>query len=451
MSENVKKLLATSINGRGFDMPYSEICETQIAALNERLRQNLDRIKIVGFRAEEARIREIHQLENIVPLLLPHTAYKSYPESFLAGKKWDRMTKWLSAVSAYPPDNVDLQGVTDIDDWITRLSNAGHFVSCTSGTTGKAAMLPSSQADMDRFCEDNIQAITWALGTKPKQDRLLFGLAPIAQVPRNLVVAEALHKAFSIPGTERFTYPVPPITIGAIARMIELRKAMTDGTAQPSDISEFERTSAERQIAMDMAAGISADALIEAREAKLFISGMWATLFSVAQEVRNRGYSSKDFNPDNVSYVAGGLKGAKLPEDYREFIYETFNLQPENNYQMYSMQEIQTAMPRCQKGGRYHIPPWLVCLPLDQEGENLLPFKDSSSEIEGRAAFFDLSLDGRWGGVISGDRIHIDYGPCECGAHSPSIRDDIARYSDLQGDDKISCSGTVDAYVRGAP
>lgn len=87
-----------------------------------------------------------------------------------------------------------------------------------------------------------------------------------------------------------------------------------------------------------------------------------------------------------------------------------------------------------------------MCLPLDKDGEKLLPM---TGEITGRAAFFDLSLDGRWGGVISGDQIEVDFGPCICGARSPSIRDNIARYKDLEGVDKITCTGTVDAYVRG--
>jgi len=65
------------------------------------------------------------------------------------------------------------------------------------------------------------------------------------------------------------------------------------------------------------------------------------------------------------------------------------------------------------------------------------------------APFFDVALDGRWGGVISGDKISVDYGPCVCGNRSPSIRDDVVRYADLEGDDKIGCAGTVDAYVRG--
>jgi hypothetical protein len=70
-------------------------------------------------------------------------------------------------------------------------------------------------------------------------------------------------------------------------------------------------------------------------------------------------------------------------------------------------------------------------------------------EIEGRAAFFDLSLDGRWGGIITGDKISIDFGPCACGQKGPTVRDNIVRYADLEGDDKIGCAGTIDAYVRG--
>jgi hypothetical protein len=69
--------------------------------------------------------------------------------------------------------------------------------------------------------------------------------------------------------------------------------------------------------------------------------------------------------------------------------------------------------------------------------------------VIGRGAFFDLSIDGRWGGVISGDRVEVNFGPCSCGRASPSIADTVVRYADLEGDDKINCSGTIDAYVRG--
>jgi hypothetical protein len=89
-----------------------------------------------------------------------------------------------------------------------------------------------------------------------------------------------------------------------------------------------------------------------------------------------------------------------------------------------------------------------MALPLDESGENLVE-PPASGEFEARAAFFDLSLDGRWGGVISGDKIRITYDQCACGNRSPSIGEDIQRFADMAGGDKIACAGTIDAYVRG--
>jgi hypothetical protein len=447
MGEAVDSLLRLREDGKGFSIPFSDIRDTQVAAMNERLQERVDKIKLVGLRAGDAGISEIRGHADMVPLLLPHTAYKSYPESFLSEKKWDRLTKWLGTVSTYPLDKVDLAGTVDVDEWLARLEQAGHFVSCTSGTSGKPAMLIASQADMDWTGRDSVLACMWATGMKPTRDRVMFGIAAAARIPRSAAIGVAQSEAFQLPGSERFGYPVPPITIGSITKMITLRKAIAEGTAKPGEIAEFEETSAMRQQAIDDAVGLTADALIAARKDRLFVSGMWAMVHKVAQEVRDRGYGAVDFHPENACHIVGGLKGAVLPPDYKEFIYDTFNLQPELNYQIYGMQELSTVMPRCREGGRYHVPPWLVCLPLDREGERLVPI--GTGEVEGRSAFFDLSLDGRWGGLITGDRIAVDFGPCACGAASPSIRDNIMRYTDLQGDDKIACSGTIDAYVRG--
>ena len=53
-----------------------------------------------------------------MPLLFPHTAYKSYPESFLTEEKWDRLGKWLGTVSPYPIAPIETADIVDIDDWI---------------------------------------------------------------------------------------------------------------------------------------------------------------------------------------------------------------------------------------------------------------------------------------------------------------------------------------------
>lgn len=446
MGESVEKLLAFREAGDCYAVPFDEVRDLQLAAINERLQERIDRIKLVNFRAGKAGISAISQFSDVVPLLLPHTAYKSYPESYLFEEKWDKLTKWLGTVSTYPLDDVDVEGVDGIDEWIERLDCAGHPVSCSSGTTGKASILVASELDLKAQGDEMVQAIAWGTGISPAQDRLVFNLGPRPPGRRIRSIAERVEQAYGRPDVPVFRYPVPDMTVGGITKMVVLRKAIAEGTAMPDDIAAFERTNAAREKAYADAIDETVDALLEARGAKLYLSGLWGNVYPVAAAIRERGFSGKDFHPENMLFVAGGLKLAKLPPDHREFICDTFNIQPGRIFLFYGMQEINGQMPRCSEGRRYHLPPWVVCLPLDREGENLLPM---AGAVEGRAALFDLSMDGRWGGVISGDRIEIDFNPCACGAPSPSIADTITRFKDLDGDDKISCAGSVDAYVRG--
>ena len=430
-----------------FSHSHAELRAAQVEAADERFQERRGSLKLLGFRAQEAKLERVRGLEDIVPLLFPHTAYKSYPESWLVNEKWDRLIQWLGTISPYPIQKIETSDIRDVDDWVERLQAAGHFISCSSGTTGKSAMLIASQRDMDWTQVDTVNAFSWGSGVTPARDRRMMGLAPTAHVPKNVITGEAQAAAFGDPDKERFRYPVPPITIGSLTRMVVLRKAIADGTARPADIAEFEATSKQRQEQMDQAVGIAAEAMIDARGDKLYIAGMWNSLYQVAKQVRERGYGGQDFHPDNCLYVGGGLKRAQLPPDYQQFVHQTFNIPAHHDFQNYSMQELNSGMPKCQKGGRYHVPPWIIPLLLDKEGDALLP--QTRGEVEGRAAFLDLALDGRWGGVITGDKISLSYEPCACGNAGPSIRDDIARYADLEGDDKIGCAGTVDAYVRG--
>ena len=157
---------------------------------------------------------------------------------------------------------------------------------------------------------------------------------------------------------------------------------------------------------MEAAAVKAVDAVIEARSLPLLATGMFATLYQIAEGIRAKGHGGDDFNADNALMVAGGLKGAALPTNYREYVLETFNVSEERLYHMYSMREINATFPLCQ-AGRYHVSPWVIMLPLDVRGEQLLD--TGGGEIEARAAFFDTSIEGRWGGVISGDRVTVSF------------------------------------------
>ena len=447
MGTAIDTLLGYQSKPDRFDIPWAEHADLRVAALDEAFQDRRSKIKLLAHRAEDAGIEQVTSIEDIVPLLFPHTAYKSYPESFLSEQRWDRLSKWMSTVSPHPIATLDMASIGDIDDWIDQLQAQGNYVSCSSGTTGKSAMLVASDKDMDWSRVDTVGVFAWGSGVEPEQDRKLIGCAPVATVPKNQIIGEAQYAAFANPDWERWVYPVPPITVGALTKMVVMRKKIADGTASPQELADFSATSDDRQAVLDAAIEKTADEIIANRDKKLMVAGLWSGLYAVAKVVRDKGYSAKDFNPDNCIYVGGGLKRAQLPADYKQFVHETFNIPADRDFQNYSMQELNSGMPKCRDGNRYHIPPWVIPLLLNEDGDELLPMGEG--EVEGRAAFFDLSLDGRWGGVISGDKISIDFSPCACGNKGPSVKDNIARYADLKGDDKIGCAGTVDAYVRG--
>lgn len=429
-----------------FDVAPAELLTAQLQAANERLEAQRQSIPLLANRAESGGVKEIRQPAALVPLLFAHTTYKTYAEGWLNDGQWDRMGKWLATVSTRNVEGLDTSGVQTLDDWIKQLETVGHYLSCSSGTTGKPAMLSCTEGDIELSARINIEALLFATGLSRGEDRRFLGLGPQFAAPREDAIRQAMVDCFSSRYPPYQFGDGEPITVGSMVDIITLRRKLADGTARPNEIAEFERIATQRAGDMDTSAKKAIDAVIEARSLPLLATGMFATLYQIAEGIRAKGHGGDDFHPNNAMMVAGGLKGAVLPENYREIVLETFNVSEERLYHMYSMREINATFPLCH-GGRYHVSPWVIMLPLDTSGEQLLDAGDG--EIEARAAFFDTSIEGRWGGVISGDRVSVSFGKCACGHQGPTVGREITRYSDLPGGDKITCAGSIDAYVRG--
>ncbi|MCV7427338.1 hypothetical protein [Mycobacterium montefiorense] len=429
-----------------FDIAPADLLPVQLKAADERLQQQAECIPLLANRAESGGVREIKRPNDLVPLLFAHTTHKTYAQAWLNEGQWDRMGKWLATVSTRAGDGLDTAGVQTLDDWIKQLETVGHYLSCSSGTTGKPAMLSCTEGDIELSARINIEALLWATGLTRGEDRKFLGLGPQFAAPREDAIRQAMVDCFSSRYPPYQFGDGEPITVGSMVDIITLRRKLADGTARPSEVAEFERIATQRAADMDTSARKAIDAVIEARDLPLLGAGMFATLYQIAEGIRAKGHRGDDFNPDNVMMVAGGLKGSALPDDYREYVLETFNVAEERLFHAYSMRELNTVFPLC-RAERYHVSPWVMLLPLDTAGENLVDPGDG--EIEARAAFFDASIEGRWGGVISGDRVSVSYAKCPCGHQGPTVGRDITRYADLPGGDKITCAGSIDAYVRG--
>jgi len=223
---------------------------------------------------------------------------------------------------------------------------------------------------------------------------------------------------------------------------------MAEGTAAPQEIADFEQE-AKRKAAQGREAMLGlVDKILDHRHEPLMISGMWAQYMMLIARARERGIGDGEFHPDCVVNAGGGVKGIALPDDYKEQVAKFFG--PVIRPAAYGMTELAQVMPRCE-AGRYHRAPGLIWLVLDRDGERLLTAEDGEDGVvEGRFGFLDLLYEGRWGGLITGDKVTVDFKPrCACGRSGPTLFDNITRFAQVGEDDHIGCAGTIDGYIRG--
>lgn len=447
MSSPVAELTRRVADRNPFDYDPAELREVQLEALRERLAERRGQIRVLDQRARDAGIESIEDFADLVPLLFAHTTYKSYPEAFVEKGRWDRMNLWLDTLATRKTEGVDLAGVRDVDDWLDRLHAAGHFVFGTSGTTGKCSFLDQTEGDRSFTHRSLVLSSRWSTGVEPARDRPVFWLGPVKGFLRFGDWYEAVSGAFGRPGACYYLSD-ERLRAAEVNRMGAMRRAIAEGRAAPEEIATFEREAVARQQRMDEALLRLVDRIVEHRAEPMILFGMWSQHYAIAEAARARGVRDGEFHPETAIFIGGGLKGVNLPDDYREQVRQFYGVDPSRIRSGYGMSEMSTGFPRC-RADRYHCPPWIALLVLDKTGETLLDAR--RGPVEGRMAFFDFSIEGRWGGLISGDRIAADFSPCPCGARGPSVYEEIVRYTDLpEGDEKLTCAGTIEGYVRGA-
>jgi hypothetical protein len=222
-----------------FDYTYADILPRQLEAIDAQFQDKVGKIKLLANRAEEGGVSAVNSMEDLIPLLFAHTAYKSYPESWLMEGKWDRMGKWLDTVSTNRVPKLDTSGVGNLDEWLALLEEHGHYVSCSSGTTGKCAMMNATSDDLEFCGKSLLQGILWSdIGAN--QDRLILSCGQVASTARNKATGMPMYAAIADPSIPPVLPDAPPITIGGITEMVVLRKKIADGTATPSDITYYE-------------------------------------------------------------------------------------------------------------------------------------------------------------------------------------------------------------------
>jgi len=437
VSDSIEQLVSLVDSEDPYAVPPAELEPLWIDAINTRLQECRPQIKLLDQLAERAGVDEIRALDDVVPLLFAHTAYKSYPESFMDTGRWDRMNLWLSTLSKRPLPDVDVSGVEDVDDWMAALHAADQFVFSTSGTSGKNSFLNQSAFDVDFSNRAQLPPFI------EPNSRPIFILGPSKAPNRASAAFNNLGSKLGRPGDVHYLVD-GEMRMTELSAMARMRRKVIDGSASPSEIAEFESSMAFRREMGETLLAEMIDKILEYRDQPSVLIGMSPQIYQIVEAARARGLDKGCFHPETVVLTGGGSKGIDVPADYIQQIVEFMDLDLDRFIQGYGMQEV-SAGGKMNGWTRYEFPAWSIPLVLDDRGERLLSPREG--EVTGRMAVFDVSIDGRWGGIISGDQVTMDYG---AGANDLPAVTSIARYSELAGgDDKLTCSGTMDSFVRG--
>lgn len=437
MSDSVEQLVSMVDSEDPYAMCPGELEPLWVDAINRRFQECRPRIKLLDQLAERAGIDAVRSLDDVVPLLFAHTAYKSYPESFIDNGRWDRMNLWLSTLSKHPMPEIDTSGVVDADDWVRVLHENGQYVFSTSGTSGKNSFLNQSAFDVE-FSNKALLPSFIEPNSRP-----IFILGPSKAPNRASATFNHLAETLGKPGDVHYLID-GEMRVTDLSAMARMRRKVVDGTATPTEIAEFESSMAARQeVGQSLLSGMI-DKILEYRDQPSVLVGMSPQIYQIVEAARERGLDSGCFHPGTVVLTGGGSKGINVPPDYIQQIVDFMALDLERFIQGYGMQEV-SAGGKMNGWTRYEYPAWNIPLVLDDTGERLLSPREG--QVTGRMAVFDVAIDGRWGGIISGDQVTMDYGS---GPRDIPAVTSIARYSDLaDGDDKLTCSGTMDSFVRG--
>lgn len=432
-----------SLAGRqdAFSYDATDIADLQIMAVEARREQMVDRIRVLQRRVDETGITKVTALGDVVRLLFAHSNYKSYPESIITKGNWERLLLWLQTLSAVELGGIDLDGIVDVDDFLDRVNAAGSFVLCTSGTSGKTSFLPHSSRDRLVLKEISNSYLGWPNLSPIPQDQSAIVIQMAPGRGHSYFVESYRRKVGTLAAPEHAYCMDTTFRIADVNRMGQIRRDLAAGTATPEQIVAFERESTERALATAKALERLVDLTLANRGSRLIIGGTYVHFNQVVDIARSRNIPDGGWEGTLIT-LGGGAKGSTLPDDYQERVHRFFD--GATFVQTYGMSEMSTHWPKCHDG-HYHRPPWIVPLILDEPGERLV--SPNQGRVEGRFAFVDLLIEGRWGGLVTGDRVTLHLGRCSCGRPGPYLVDPIDRYP--SNDDKLSCAGTIDSYIRG--
>src|SRR5438094_5412646 len=129
------------------ELSWRDVEDVQLEALRLQFDKFSTSVAALEKLARREGVTQIDSVDDALPLLFDHRVYKSYPLAMIEKRDIAKLNAWLGRLTTHDLSQVDLTGITTIDQWLDRLDDFGMLVGHSSGTTGKLSFVPRSQVE----------------------------------------------------------------------------------------------------------------------------------------------------------------------------------------------------------------------------------------------------------------------------------------------------------------
>jgi len=401
-------------NTRIHSLPRDEVAAVQLAAMNLRLEERRQQVAMLAKLADAQGIASVSSLDELAPLLMPHDIYKSYPVSLLAKQQFAKLNQWLQKLTRHSLADVDVSACDSIDSWLTKIRDETPLdVGASSGSSGTCSFYPKSKRDYFLSMWGMRVQLAQKFGQDPRPGDItdkIHAIIPLYKDGHASMGAFGKYscQAFALGDPDYWHYCFDfKLSSDLMWLAARLRAAQAKGDVSKVDVpasllarrEEWEQAQAAMP---DQQLAFVNRMVRELSGQRVFVMSTSNLLYAVAKRGLEEGISGV-FAPDSVFMGGGGAKGVPLPDDLEEVICRFFNT--DRMISSYGMTEMNSFSVLCDHD-RYHVLPWVTPYLLDLDSGQPLPRKGKQT---GRAAFFDMTAESCWGGLVTGDLVTIDW------------------------------------------
>lgn len=411
-------------------LPRADVEAFQLEVAQKRFSDLVDRLPPLAALAEHQGIKQLKTLPDLAKVLFHHTMFKSYPEEALLTGDFDTMAEWLGNFTTNDVSAMSGRGFQTVDAWFDALNTETDMhVLHSSGTTGQLSLIPRGKQE-HAFSYRHTQMAFAEIAKPGRLNRAApdfkvvwpayaggwSGVLTFGEMLRDVLCGDAADFYAQIPDRQSVDHQL------YVMQIENARAAGHEYIDGPSDYvkSVIDRSFAHRDAnagrveeLFDLVAG-------EWSGSRVVFAGGPVLLYNLAKTGLARGLEGVLSEGSRVLNF-GGFKGVS-PVGDEDAIIRRFT-GALRMHGIYGMSEMTTAFIEAETGN-YHVPPWIIPFVLNPETGEAYPQEGVQTGI---AAFFDLTAQTCWGGLISADRVKVSWERSSCGRTTPFILPDIER------------------------